>query len=44
MSEKQNEKRGLRWWINVVIAVLSAIAGALTGMNVIAPALTNNIL
>lgn len=31
------EKRGLKWWIHLIIAILSAIGGALGGMHVIAP-------
>ena len=34
------EKGTLRWWVHLIIAILSAIAGALGGALVIAPALT----
>ena len=28
--EKDNEKKGLAWWLGLIIAVASAIAGYLT--------------
>ena len=40
-TDGQPEPRGLKWWVHLIIAILSAIAGALGGMQVIAPAITN---
>lgn len=40
-TDGQPEPRGLKWWVHLIIAILSAIAGALGGMQVIAPVLTN---
>lgn len=39
-TDGQNEPRGLKWWVHLIIAILSAIAGALGGLQVIAPAIT----
>ena len=40
-TDGQRYPRGLKWWGHLIIAILSAIAGALGGMQVIAPVLTN---
>lgn len=40
-TDGQPEPRGLKWWVHLIIAILSAIAGALGGLQVIAPAITN---
>ena len=40
-TDGQPEPRGLKWWVHLIIGILSAIAGALGGMQVIAPAITN---
>ena len=34
------EQFTLKWWVHLIIAILSAVAGALGGALVIAPALT----
>lgn len=39
-SEPNPERGTLRWWVHLIIAILSAIAGALGGVLVIAPAIT----
>lgn len=40
-AENPNPEKGtLRWWVHLIIAILSAIAGALGGVLVIAPAIT----
>lgn len=40
-SDNPKPERGtLRWWVHLIIAILSAIAGALGGVLVIAPAIT----
>lgn len=40
-TEGQPEPRGLKWWVHLIIGILSAIAGALGGMQVIAPVISN---
>lgn len=39
-TEPKPEKFTLKWWVHLIIAILSAIAGALGGVLVIAPAIT----
>lgn len=40
-TDGRPKPRGLKWWVHLIIALLSAIAGALGGMQVVAPAIIN---